>query len=290
MIKAVTHSGNFHADDIFASAVLRLVFNDIEIVRSREKEIIDSADIVFDVGGEYAIEKKRFDHHQTGGAGERENGIPYASFGLVWKHYGEQISGSKEAVELIDYKMCMPVDAIDNGFDICGKNKYHITPYNVQHVFSSFAPTYNEDFDIDEIFKKLSDLAYEILKREIEHAKSFVSAKEKVKEIYENTEDKRILIFDKQYPPSVLKDYDEVIYIIYPGAEGNSWRVKGVRLSIDSFDLKKPLPEEWAGKNNEELQKITGIATATFAHHKRFLVGAREKEDAVKLAKKALDA
>ena len=30
-------------------------------------------------------------------SGGRENGISYASAGLVWKHFGEKISGSKEA-------------------------------------------------------------------------------------------------------------------------------------------------------------------------------------------------
>ena len=43
---------------------------------------MDSADIVIDVGGQYDPDAGRFDHHQRGGAGERENGIPYSSFGL----------------------------------------------------------------------------------------------------------------------------------------------------------------------------------------------------------------
>ena len=114
--------------------------------------------------------------------------------------------------------------------------------------------------------------------------------KRRVKEIYSQSEDKRLLIFDAQYPPAILKDYTDVIYIIYPSSSNEDWRVKGVRKNTDSFDLKKPLPESWAGKGGNELIEVTGVSTAVFAHHKRFLVGAREKEDAIKLAKIALNA
>jgi uncharacterized UPF0160 family protein len=289
-MRAVTHSGNLHADDVFASAVLRIVYPGIEIQRTRNQEEIDSADIVFDVGQVYDTENKRFDHHQTGGAGERENGIPYAAFGLVWKEYGEKICGTREAAEIIDYKIAMPIDAIDNGVDICHPNDFHVMPYSIQQVFSAFIPDWSQDEDLDDVFKKLSDLALTILKKEIAHAQSFIHAKERVQAIYEKTDDKRILIFDAQYPPSILKDYTEAVYIIYPGSSGTDWRVKGVRESADSFDLKKPLPAEWAGKSDKELQDVTGINTATFAHHKRFLVGAIEKEDAIKLANLALSA
>ncbi len=58
------------------------------MIRTRDLEVINKADIVIDVGGEYNADTGRFDHHQRGGAGERENGIPYSSFGLIWQKYG----------------------------------------------------------------------------------------------------------------------------------------------------------------------------------------------------------
>ena len=290
MTKAVTHSGNLHADDVFASAVLRVVYPDIEITRSRDVGVIESADIVFDVGGVYDASTKRFDHHQSGGAGSRENGVPYAAFGLVWKEYGERICGSAEAADIIDHKLVMPIDAIDNGVDICNPNELHVMPYSIQQVFSSFMPDWSQEGDYDEIFKEMSGLALTILKNEIAHSISFVEAQQKMKEIYENAENKRLLVCDAQYPPALLKDYDDVVYVMYPGSASTDWRVKGVRINADSFDLKKPLPEEWAGKSGEELQKITGVESATFAHQKRFLVGASTKEGALELAKIALNA
>jgi uncharacterized UPF0160 family protein len=85
-VKIVTHSSEFHADDVLAVAVVCLYLDkkgaNYEIIRSREKDLINKGDYVLDVGGVYDISKNRFDHHQIGGAGVRENGIPYAAFGL----------------------------------------------------------------------------------------------------------------------------------------------------------------------------------------------------------------
>ncbi len=39
-----THSGKFHADDVWAVAVLDLVFPDSDLVRTRDPEVIAAAD------------------------------------------------------------------------------------------------------------------------------------------------------------------------------------------------------------------------------------------------------
>ena len=117
--KIITHSGTFHADDIFACAVLSLhMKNKVKIIRTRDKSIIEKGDYVVDVGGIYDEQINRFDHHQIGGAGKRPNGIPYASFGLVWKKFGPLLCASKEVAEKIDQKLASPIDAEDNGLDI----------------------------------------------------------------------------------------------------------------------------------------------------------------------------
>ena len=85
-INLFTHGGIFHADEVFASVVLCSVFeknySEIKRVFCVPDDISDS-DIVYDIGG------GKFDHHQREGNGVRDNGIPYASAGLIWKRYGE---------------------------------------------------------------------------------------------------------------------------------------------------------------------------------------------------------
>jgi uncharacterized UPF0160 family protein len=45
-MKASTHDGRFHADEIFALAVLKLIYPDLEIVRSRDENVYKKGFIV----------------------------------------------------------------------------------------------------------------------------------------------------------------------------------------------------------------------------------------------------
>ena len=92
-----THNGKFHADDVFGVALLTQLFPDAQVVRSRDKEVLDGADIVLDVGGTYDAAARRFDHHQLT-SGARPSGILYSAFGLLWQHYGLEFCGGDERV------------------------------------------------------------------------------------------------------------------------------------------------------------------------------------------------
>ena len=68
MTKIGTHSGSFHCDDVLACAMLKLLpkYSEADIIRTRDKEILDECDIVVDVGREFDHDRKRYDHHQQG--------------------------------------------------------------------------------------------------------------------------------------------------------------------------------------------------------------------------------
>jgi uncharacterized UPF0160 family protein len=117
-MRVATHPGTFHADDVFAVAVLRLVHGPVEVVRTRDKAVQDACDARIDVGGRHDPATGDFDHHQRGGAGERPNGIRLASFGLVWRAYGAQLAGGAEAAAAIDERLVQGVDANDTGQEI----------------------------------------------------------------------------------------------------------------------------------------------------------------------------
>ena len=73
-----THSGKFHADDAMATAILRLLLGDIKVIRTRDENKLRELDLVYDISlGE-------FDHHQLNKE-VRENNIPYAACGLIWR-------------------------------------------------------------------------------------------------------------------------------------------------------------------------------------------------------------
>ncbi len=285
-----THNGKFHADDLFAVATLELALGKLAVTRTRDPQKIAAADYVVDVGHIYNPTENRFDHHQAGGAGMRENKIPYASFGLVWKKYGEKIAGSKEIADMIDEKICTPLDAGDNGISITTPIHENVYEYTLHSFLGSFLPTWkDESQDFDGIFLKLIPIARGILEREITQAKATVEARKITMEIYEKMPDKRLLILDRYYPwHDVPRECPELLFAVHPDSIAGGWRISGVQKSDASFELRRALPAEWGGKEKAELQKITGISDATFCHKALFLAGAESKESILKMAEIAL--
>lgn len=294
-IKVVTHDSRFHADDIFAVATLSLVFKGkIKVTRTRDEKIINEGDIVLDVGNIYDADKKRFDHHQKEGAGVRENGIPYASFGLIWKHYGRQLCTEK-VWQYIEKKIVQPIDAGDNGMSTFTVNeKPGAFPYIVPDMLYSFMPSWKEKFSYDDGFFKAVEIVKQILEREIKRAEDSFQSEEIILKDYEKAEDKRIIILDQNYHFSdedisrVLYDKPEVLYFIKYREEHDQWSVKAMRINPDDFPSRKPFPKEWAGLVDEELQKVSGVDDALFCHRGIFLCVVKSLEGAIKVAQKSI--
>jgi len=286
-----THSNRFHTDDVFATAVLMLFLKDkeIEIVRTRDEEIIKSADYVYDVGGIYDESLNRFDHHQEGGAGTRKNGIPYSSFGLVWKKFGKELCGSQEVADFLDKKIVQFVDAMDNGIKTFKEDDDETKTYLFIDAVDAFNPFWPEEEKFDERFLEIVEFAKRILQREIERAKNLEDAKSILKKIYDETDDKRIIYLDKNYPwENILNKYPEPVFVVKSRGEGMC-SVNSVRDNIYSFETRKLFPESWAGKSGKGLADITGVEDAIFCHNKLFICSAKSKDGAVRLAQLALE-
>ena len=292
--KLITHNGSFHTDDIFACATLCLMLEKkdekFEIIRTRDPDIIKSGNYVFDIGYVYDEELNKFDHHQPGGASKRPNGIEYSSFGLVWKKFGIELCVSQKVADIVDQKLVAPVDAFDNGIDLV-ENKYHTTPYYIQHMFFSMRPTWREENLSKEVmFLKSVEIAKTILTREIIQIKDAFLADEMVISIYENSPDKRIIVLDNKYPWEYsIKNFSEPLFVIYPRKNTEDWGVEAVRDDIKTFVNRKNFPKLWAGLRDEELQNVTGVKDAVFCHRGLFLAVANSKEGAIKLAQIAVE-
>lgn len=291
MKKIITHSGNFHTDEVFASAILSLLNNgDVEIVRSRDSEVWATGDYVVDVGGIHDASLGRFDHHQEGGAGVRENGIPYSSFGLVWKEYGSKVAGSQYAARVIDERLVQPVDAADNGFETFGV-RGAVAPYILHDVVSAFRPGWNEERTTDDGFAEVVPFAKKILEREIIRARGEEEGKRHAEEAYAKAEDKRIIILEDHYPwYEALGTKPEPLFVVKPD-RGNAgkWKIEAVRSEVHSFQNRKDLPLVWAGKTGSELAEISGVSDALFCHNKLFVAVAGSKEGALMLARLAVE-
>jgi len=283
----VTHNGNFHADDVFSIAALKSLFPTFKLIRTRDSEIITKADMVVDVGGVYDADSDRFDHHQRGGAGQRENGIPYSSFGLIWQKYGLEIcQGNPDVANSVDKSLVSTIDAID-----CGYGEGKPEGISLSQTIGMFNPTWQEEANFDASFNEAVEFASRVLMRFIASANGSISAKSIVAKAVEKAEDPRVIVLEKYTPwkKTVHKLSEEALYVVYPSQTGQ-WRVQTVPVELGSFEDRKPLPKQWAGLENKELQDITNIEDAMFCHNGCFIAGAESFESTMKMAAIAVNA
>lgn len=285
------HDGTFHTDDVFACAVVLLAHKNkkVTVIRTRDEKKIASADCVIDVGVIYDPKTLRFDHHQKEGAGERENGVPYASFGLVWKHYGTTLCSSEHIAHIVDERLVAHIDAVDNGVALA-RDTSSLSLYTVGDFISSLRPTWEEDEAcIDTAFFAAVDFAKKVLLRAIAQVQSSQAARALLEEAYTQAKDKRIIVIGKEYPGwyDVMVQYPEPLYVVYERSNG-SFGAKAVRVDPADFETRKPFPKEWAGLRDKEFQNVSGVPDALFCHTGRFLIVAETKEGVLALAQKAI--
>lgn len=289
-IMAVTHSGVFHADDVMASVILQQFYEDIEIIRSRRQEDFEQADIVFDVGG------GEFDHHNDYKE-LRENGVPYAACGLIWRAFGhlliEKIKPSfsddqiDEVFYSVEHSLIESIDAIDNGYFV-EKEAFHMP--TLDQLVKGFNPNWNTPLDANEQFHMAIAFCTPILLNVIEGSISAIEAEQIVKDSYDNREVENILILDTFCPwKRHLSHYDEdgsIIYVIFKDLV-DGYRIQTVS-EIDSSEPRKEFPKEWAGKDPSVINELVDIEDAIFVHPGRFIAGTGSLSSAIKLAELAL--
>lgn len=282
-----THNGKFHADDVFSIAALRHIFPTFNLIRTRDLEVISKADIVIDVGGEYDADAGRFDHHQRGGAGERANGIPYSSFGLIWQKYGLALcQGNQEIADAVDAGLVSTIDAVD-----CGHVEGVAEGISLSQTISMYNPTWEEDSDLDACFDEAVAFASRILTRFIASAAGGINAKDIVAKAIDNAADPRVIVLE-QYTPwktSVLNLAPEALFMVYPSQSGK-WIIQAVPVELGSFEDRKSLPKPWAGLSEQAFKDITGLDDAMFCHNGLFIAGAESFESTMKMAVMALQA
>ncbi len=297
----VTHNGAIHADDLFAAATLSLYLDSKgethKIVRSRDKETIDGADYVFDVGGVYDPSLNRFDHHQKNGPGARDNTVPYASFGLIWKHFGPSLcDGDNELWKKIDTEIVSPIDAADNGVDVSMPKIKGVSEYVAARTFLIFTPTWQEQkSSIDDVFNNQVIEAKRVLRREIEVSRADIVGRKIIMDAYDKSEDKRIIELPDNFPrylyQNTLSSLSEPVYMICKSRFTDDWKIEAISKNPNTMQSRKPFPVAWRGLPNGDsgLKKLTGVEDVIFCHHDGFLMSTGTRESAYKLVEISLN-
>ncbi len=190
----ITHGGKFHCDEVFAYEVLRLALGlsrpgvDHTLLRTRKAELIETGDIVFDVGTIFDAAANRFDHHQIG-APTRADGTPYSSAGLIWQVYGERAVAAllppdaapfaPAIAKELDEKLVKRIDEIDNGVSAAGPVVRD--SLNLAALVGDFNPPWdspeaNGPTAGDEAFLQAAAMAGGVLARQVENRRAKLQA------------------------------------------------------------------------------------------------------------------
>lgn len=240
----VTHDGVFHADEVFATALIKLIAksnneNKIEVIRTRNPKILQEhlglpTSIVIDVGN------SEFDHHQELKYnlinGEE---VPMSSFGLVHKKFLELnlISFDKDLQNLV-----VEVDKADNG----------IAPSTVSTLIRTFTPNWNDTSDtaMDDAFKKAVKFAKVILKNMLGKSNSNLLAEKFIKNEIKNLKKQELLYGTKRnyliletfipFQETIIKhnetaqEEDKIKFVI--NKNKNKYNLHTIKKSLGSFE------------------------------------------------------
>jgi uncharacterized UPF0160 family protein len=104
--------------------------------------------------------------------------------------------------------------------------------------------------------------------------------KQLVDTVYQETEDKRVLVFDRSVSAITCIAYPEVLIIVCPdeSSENNKWSGRTVRQDYSSFEARIKFPDDWVGLSGAELASVSGVPDAVFCHKGGFLFVAGSKE------------
>ena len=287
----ITHSGTFHADDVFASAFLELYLGDVSIYRTNnvDMSLVNEGTMIYDVG------RGKFDHHQTD-ALKRENGIPYCSLGLLWKEFGKDflekrnIQNVDRVFEMLDKDFIEGIDADDNG--VFPKIEAIFKVKTTSNLIKIFNPSFNTNQTESSQFEKACRMAKMILEEEVYYIQGKALAEEQILDLLDDIEEgAKYLVLPTflPYEDTILSTpkAESILFVAYPSNRGG-YAIKTVPKSMEDKSSRMAFPEEWAGLEGEDIQKVSGIKGLTFCHATRFLVSCRDLDTVYEVFQKIL--
>ncbi|NSG81526.1 MYG1 family protein [Blautia schinkii] len=277
---AFTHSGKFHADDVFSAALLLYLNPEITIIRGN-KVPDDYKGLVFDIG------RGQYDHHQKDSR-VRENGVPYAAFGLLWEALGAEILGA-ELAEKFDESFVQPLDNNDNTGE---KNE-------LATLIGNFNLGWDSKGSNDQAFFQAVSVAGMILENKFERYRGNERADKRVEEVLEEhqralktgdtpAENTNILVLPEFIPCQKRLSETSIAFVIFPSNRGG-YCIQPQKKEY-SMNYKCSFPSQWLGLEGEELIAATGLESAVFCHKGGFLMTCGTLEDSLRACRSSLAA
>ena len=256
-IQLVTHNGSFHADEVTAVALLQLYGilkkDQFEVLRTRDIEQINQADIVVDVGAVHDAETRRFDHHQIKDA-------KISSAGLVWQWIKAQTGQVNPEIDSF-------VHAIDR--HDCGIEK--MTGFSFAQIIAAY-----NDADLFNDIKQQSAFndAVNIALKFIAHLKKKQTQRKQAAQMIASSQvltiGKHKVLILAEYAPGWTElihgagKYSQISHVIWFVKEKNQWYIQIPSDKENSFVMGHP--------------KLQDDENALFIHQNGFLGAYASKE------------
>ncbi|KAG7363401.1 UPF0160 domain containing protein [Nitzschia inconspicua] len=321
-----THSGTFQADEAMGCWMLQQLseYRHSKIVRSRDASILETCNIVLDVGGVYDHASLKYDHHQRDYderfAPKKNDTSPrctkLSASGLIYRHYGKQViqtfypNLTQSNVDLVFVRLydslLEALDAIDTGVEMAESMLYKDTTGLASRV-GRLNPRWNEvdeqgeTPDPDERFAMAVDLCgvdfQSVLTKIVE---SDLPARELVADAVQKRHEVdpcgEIICLASGglpwagylYELEKEQNIDPLIKFVLYTDQAGMWRVQAVTVEGKAFENRLSLPEEWRGVRDENLTEVTKIPGSRFVHAAGFIGGNDTYEGALQMALEAL--
>ena len=263
-IQVVTHSGIFHADEVFAFALLCIAYGqeNFSVIRTRDAEVLAKAtqdkDVwVIDVGNDFNPSMLNFDHHMREFDVTNSFGNKLSSFGMVVEALLCRSLFIAVKDSLLEFSN--KVDMLDNGVK-------KAEDLSFISVFNSYSETEHFSF-------------YAALQTAIGYLRSLINKwkEERIINMRLNdslgnmTEDG--IIYNTDYIPvdERANAIPEAKLVVYKSKAG-TYNIQSVNVGeTKDFSVRCPAPSKWLGLSDNELICASGGLPLTFCHASGFL-------------------
>lgn len=325
-----THSGTFQADEAMGCWMLRQLplYRHSKIVRSRDPIVLDTLDIVIDVGGIYSHAQLKYDHHQRD-YDERfddkqlsptiaeKRCTKLSACGLVYRHYGKQVIQQhypQLPPNLVDLAytnlydtLLEALDAIDTGVEAFpdGIKPLYTDSTGLSSRVKRLNIRWNEetnDTEDDRFAQAMQMCGHDFMDALIHIVESDLPARDIVEQAVLNRssihDSGQIIKLESGGLPwkRHLYDLESIHNIVEPQSikfvlyedSSKMWRIQCVSVQDQPFTNRLSLPEAWRGVRDQDLEGVCGIKGARFVHASGFIGGASTYEGVLEMAQTAL--
>ena len=298
---AYTHKNKFHADDIFATALMFLLYQKQHASMSEkectqhfqvERATNETANAIVAIGDDgygvyplvFDIGNGEYDHHGHDRE-ERPNGIAYAAFGKLWRACYKEFGIDEEHYRIFDQNFVQYIDSNDC-HGVRDPLTYFITQLNpMDEQIDAGETTYEVAFE-----NALTMYAIPILRSLMSDLKNRMGWIDRIRgEGGFDYSDlgPEVAGFSSSVLRTWVADYTEAKAMLYPHRRGGYALESLITYDRYGAPINRWLPERrfYDGTLSAEEKREIGL---TFAHPAGFLLIFSTKEEAVAFAKEHL--